>query len=248
MKQHYLAVMLVLASNTQPLFREFQKILYQYLDQAPDIKIHLVFGDSADIDTANYADLVFPHIPEIYTPGMIQKTIDAMSFCEENYTYDFIVRTNLSTFWDLKQLKQRLLTYPKLNTWTGTPRGFGKHNRGNINPNFISGTDMILSQNLIPQIIEHRSTIEELTIDEDWALSHFLMHYLKLPFDPSRQLYITILEHLQYCNSKDIYKIIDNSRKFKQDHYRLKNKYDRLAIDIPVAKILLKEYYDKTLL
>ena len=115
MKKHYKAVILVLASDNSPIYQEFRKIYQRYLNECPDVKVLLVYGAGTLFERQEY-DLVYDDIVENYYPGMITKTLRAMEHIDQTYDYDFLIRTNLSTFWDFTRLLKRFNNLLTTNT------------------------------------------------------------------------------------------------------------------------------------
>ena len=242
MENHYKAILLVLASNNSPVYKQFKKVYQSYLYENSNIKVLFVYGKCDLYHRMDY-DLVFDDIEENYYPGMITKTIRAFEYINQNYTYDFLIRTNLSTFWDFERLVKRLDTLSTINCLTGTLRNCVY--KVQKSPQYISGVDLILSSNLVEQLVNNQYEVCSWDLPEDWALSQFFIYAGLLP-TPSYPGAIHIIEKLSIFDKQTVLQEIELAKKKNHDHFRLKNK--NRDIDIKIAKILLKEYYGKTLL
>ena len=244
-KPYYRAVVLVLASDNTPLYQNFRKVYQAYLDVNPNIKVFLVYGNQYSFIPQEH-DLVFDDVEENYYPGMITKTIRAFEYVESNYDYDFLVRTNISTFWDFNRLLKRLDKQPKDRCITGSFRQCPIKGGGR-SPHYVSGVNLVLSKDLVQEAIKQQHKLCSLDLPEDWALSQIFID-MGLPPRPSIPGAIHFMEKFTSDDETPILNEIEAARKNNHDHFRIKNESNRDVIDMKVASILLKEYYGKTIL
>jgi hypothetical protein len=94
--------------------------------------------EDLNCDLCEDNDYIYVKGTESIAPGIYIKTIKSMKYINENYNYDFIVRTNLSSFWNLNNL---LLLKNNL-SHVNFCGGYIIFNR------FISGTGIILSKDV----------------------------------------------------------------------------------------------------
>lgn len=140
-------VVLVIASDNLPIYAEHVKCWRQYATSTPNITVYFV-RQREDVDTPYFDD------DTIWTPGkeclerIFDKTIDAFKLIPMA-SYDYIVRTNLSSVWNFQSLVEFCQTLPKHNVFCGVLGNPG-----------ISGAGMILSPDIIPKFIEHSHEIE----------------------------------------------------------------------------------------
>ena len=244
-KPHYTGIMLVLASDNNELYRFFKQVWEQYVYIEPSIKVYFVYGSDTTFIPKEY-DLVFPTIKECYRPGMIEKTIAAMERIDHRYNYDYFIRTNLSTFWDLPAFAKRLPSLPKINCFTGTPRAVGDRKPG-LSPHFIAGVDLVISPHMVKDTITYKEKVFNIDLSEDWALSQWFSYGLGIPRRPTEPRRMHIIEHLTKTDPATIKQEIDKAKQLGCDHYRIKNNSNRWDIDCLVAKELLNQYYGKSL-
>lgn len=242
MENHYKAILLVLASNNSEVYNEFKKIYQSYLYENSNIKVLFVYGKCNLYNRMDY-DLVFDDIEENYYPGMITKTIRAFEYINQKYIYDFLIRTNLSTFWDFDRLTKRLDTLPTVDCLTGTLRSC-KY-KGQSSPQYIAGVNLILSYNLVEQLIKNHNEVCSWDLPEDWSLSQFFIDRKLMPI-PSCPGAIHHMDKFSTFDEEKVFQEIEAAKKANHDHFRLKNK--NRDIDVKIAKVLLKEYYGKTIL
>ena len=238
-KKHYRAVMLVLASHNNTTFENCRNVWKSYMKLDNQIKVYFVYGNSGleltDID--NDSDLIFENVHESY-PVLIEKTIEAMKIIDENISYDYFIRTNLSTFWDFQKLHLHLNDLPKTNCYSGdgplpgyTPDGY-----------YLSGTDTIVSKEMINEIINNTDKVDYNTI-EDQAMGKFFNGVLGAPMLPNRICFfedITSIDEIDKINDRITNAIINNV-----DHYRVKTQSNnRDEIDMFIYKQLLLRIYN----
>jgi len=109
----YSIIVLIIASHNEhydsfiTLWRE--KIRLWKSRERDDVfyRFYFVFSDlslKVDVlcDEENHS--IFCKYDESLEPGIFLKTMAAIQYCEQNFTYDFILRTNLSSFWNFSVL------------------------------------------------------------------------------------------------------------------------------------------------
>jgi outer membrane protein assembly factor BamB len=185
-KTHYRVVMLVLAAHHSHLTFANRIVWQSYMHQNPEVKVFLNYAGSGGKDgsgTESFIwqpyDLVYPHIPENYRPGMIQKTIAAMAYINQTYTFDHFVRTNIGTYWDFDAL---------LNHTAGLPRAPAMLYSGDgpFQNYYVSGTDTIVTQPMISQLLQRQTEVDYMAFEEDQAMGQFFHVRIGAPFYPSR--------------------------------------------------------------
>lgn len=241
MKKHYKAVILVLASDNSPIYQEFRKIYQRYLNECPDVKVLLVYGAGTLFERQEY-DLVYDDIVENYYPGMITKTLRAMEHIDQTYDYDFLIRTNLSTFWDFTNLLKRLEVLPSTNCIAGSR--IWNTVKGVKSSEYIAGVNLVLSRDLVIDIIANASEVCSWNnIAEDQAISQYFTNNGVL-LQPHHPTACQRIHHITSDTTDLIMVEVIKAQKLNRDNFRLKNK-DR-NIDLIILQLLLKEYYDKT--
>lgn len=236
---HYRAVILVLASNNNQIYKNSRKIWKAYMKSDQSIRVFFVYG-KLDVELEDYditSDIIFSNIAESY-PVYIRKTVEAMKIIHSNMTYDFFIRTNLTTFWDFEKLHLHLNELPTKNCYSGDgPLGY-----------YLSGTDTIVTPEMIHAMITNEHLVD-FNLVEDGAMGKFFNGILGAPMLPNR---ICFFEDIISVNEIDkIYKIderINDSIKNNKTHYRIKTlNGNREEIDFFIANYLLQKIYNITL-
>lgn len=156
-------------------------------------------------------------------PGIYLKTIKAINYLHPRYDYDFIIRTNLSSFWNIPNTLEYFTRLPKNNYFGGIC----------LWNTFISGSGLVMSRDLGLKISD--AYVDTNEIHDDVAISNvvkFTLNEKLSPFEDFRIHYLTDQEgnHIPDDLSKILY-------------FRIRNNRDR-NIDIELMKILLQRIYN----
>jgi hypothetical protein len=239
LKTHYRAIILVLASNNNNIDKNCRFIWKKYMKLDPTIKVFFVYGKIINllIDYDPTCDLIYEDISESY-PVLIHKTIRAMETLQSLYTYDYFIRTNLSTFWDFNKLNLHLNELPTSNCYSGDGPLPGYTQNGY----YLSGTDTIVTSEMIQSIIDNKHLIRY-DVVEDAAMGLYFNGILKAPMLPNR---ICFFEDIINASLQDfeIMERINISIQNNKDHYRIKNTNNREINDLYIYIKLLKIIYN----
>lgn len=238
-KPFYKAIILVLASDNQPLYRFFKRVYEQYLDKNSNIRVFFTYGQGTKFERKPY-DLVYDDLKEtIITPWMTTKVTRAMEHIDTNYDYDYLVRTNMSTFWDFEKLLKRLESLPSSRCLAGHYSIF--------EPRFITGIAMVLSRDVVKQMIANQHMINikyDKYKSEDSLLSNFVTHNNHAEMINQNHFTRRFESYTKWDEAKVIADITA-ARTREVDNYRIKSvKADRNEIDTKIAVTLLKMIYD----
>lgn len=237
MKQYFRAVILILASNFEhnKMYREVWK---HYMFRDPRFKVMFIYGKTDDKleDYNEDYDIISKHIPE----GLgISKVLEAFKIIEERFTYDYLIRTNLSTFWDFEKLHKHLDVLPKQNCYSGD----GPLPDYNKYGYYLSGVDTIVTPEMITSINNNNDDVDIRRNCEDQAMGLYFNGVLNAPMLPTR---ICFFEDITCVNETDkICNRINDAVKNDKTHYRVKNQgHNRESLDKSVYKELLNKIYD----
>ena len=234
--KHYRAVILILASNNNTIYKNCRKIWKQYMNVDPTIKVFFVYGkmDNKLTDYDPKCDLIYNDIMDESQPINMEKTIKAMESIDSLYSYDFFIRTNLSTFWDFDKLQLHLNELPKTKCYSGYSH-----------TTFVSGTDIIITPDVVKNIIKNEKKINYDLVD-DVALGLYLNGLLKIPITEKNEKMVWI-EDIKDVKKQDkeLTKRISDAIRHDKSHYRVKNKeHVRESVDLFVYRKLLNMIYN----
>lgn len=149
-----------------------------------------------------------------------EKTIKAIDYINKKYNYDYLIRTNISSFWNIDNMFTLSNQLPKM----GCLSGFY------IFDSFISGTGIIMSKDVCNILIREQI---EYNKPDDIMISENLKKHFKISPLQNDKIYFLINNEINIPdNTDDIL------------YFRIKNN-DR-TIDIQLFKLLLKRIYDIT--
>lgn len=157
-KKFYKIIFIVIASDTD-YYNKNKKILNKFMNSNKDVKTFYIYCNKKKLN--NDENLYF-NCNESLRPGILQKTIQAFQYINKHYNYDYIVRTNLSTFWNINHLLQQIKKLPKEKCLAGQKCR-----------SFISGTGIILSHDLVNILINDKNKLNYNNAD-DVEISHYL--------------------------------------------------------------------------
>ena len=150
-KKFYKIIFVIIASDTD-YYNKNKKILNKFMNSNKDVKTFYIYCNK---------NLHF-NCNESLRPGILQKTIQAFQYINKHYNYDYIIRTNLSTFWNINHLLQQIQKLPKEKCLAGQKCR-----------SFISGTGIILSHDLVNVLINDKNKLNYKNAD-DVEISHYL--------------------------------------------------------------------------
>lgn len=219
-KEHYKLIVLIIASNG-PEYSKFQAIWYKYMNRFPEIKCFFLFG--ADQEILYKDNSIVTEFKESLIPGVLDKTLHGFEYINSNFTYDYLLRTNLSSFYRF-DLLLRLLEKNRSNYVFAV---IGYESR----IPFPSGAGFILSPDVVELIVKHKAEVNRDIID-DVSIGRFL-HTNKIPVIQAIRYDVTTPK------SMDVIEAELGNRNFY--HFRLKT-LDR-GYDVNVMNYLYNRYY-----
>lgn len=226
----------------RPLLPFFKAVHESYMNEREDMKMFFLYGSGKKSFIPQNQDLIFDSIKENDYPGIIAKTLGGIEYVHNNYDYDFIIRTNLSTFWDLNRLASRLDALPKSGVF-----GHLMTTLEESKQKYIAGYDMIISKDLIEKILPYK---QEIISQQVWQNLEDLS--LSLALQKQGGEFIDQHESIMYMtidpfDEEKYNQMMSNCRVKNVDHFRVKNRKNR-NIDKYIMKKLLQDIYGKSIL
>jgi hypothetical protein len=117
---HYKAIILVIYNESVGVYCLMQQKSKKYYSVfSEDIKIfYITFREEQEEEVIENDEFLYLKGTESFMPGIITKTINAMNYINKQYSYDYVVRTNISTIINIKNMLDYFTTIPKTN-YTG---------------------------------------------------------------------------------------------------------------------------------
>jgi hypothetical protein len=118
-------------------------------------------------------DTLYVPCPELYS-NILEKTILGIRFALENFSFDILIRTNVSTYFDLKRLQRELSKdfYSRLFVGGYVDKTKGGYFGKSIPFDYISGTGIFLSTGAA-QILSSLNSASFAGIPDDVAITEF---------------------------------------------------------------------------
>ena len=102
--KHYKLIILIIASHNDH-YDVFTKCWEEYMNKYTDVKSFFLYSDETiDSDILISKNAITYKYKEDYIPGILYKTIAGFFFCNKKMSYDYIVRSNLSSFIHIPRL------------------------------------------------------------------------------------------------------------------------------------------------
>lgn len=216
-------LMLVLASDTSLVYRQFQSIWRMYMRSHPNIDSYFYKADpNLESEYKLDGDTLWIRMEESI-PTIYEKTLKAFEyFFKTTRKYDFVFRPNLSSFIILKKYVEYCQTFPKTNLAAAFVGGDGSDT-------FPSGSGFTLSSDVVLRLLQDHPKLyrgeDDLTIGK-W------LYEQGIP-----------IQALPRCDFVDD-SSIPYFREGNEDstfHYRVKNTNRQLDFEIHMK--LLKKFY-----
>ena len=171
-------------------------------------------------------------------PNFLNKTKLCIEYIDKNYDYDYVLRTNLSSLWNMSVLNSLYDNIPRNNF-------FGGHV---MFDSFISGTGIIISRDLVNKFLEINKNQYYYWFNEDVAISmHMKERNVPLynigSLNNYKMNFQTLEESLdENSTQNNILEINDDTYTDDILYFRVKNA--RVERDIYVFKKILKKLYN----
>jgi len=222
-------LMLVISSDEIPVvFERARAVWRKYMNVNPEIACYFI----------TFKQCAFPHIDgdTFYIPGnegyyqILIKTILAFEYFLLKDNWDFIIRTNLSSFWDFNRTMEYLKTLPSTGVFTGAKFDYvvPEHRINNQNREYISrlkngtittvsGSGIVFSKDVVELLVREKEKANILfsAMEDDLCMGIILNNNGFFPQQGTR------LWHTEIPND---YSSIEHGY-----HYRLKAEHDRMT-------------------
>ena len=205
----------------------------------PRFRVFFIYGRGKKTPNQPW-DLVFPDAADGY-PVPLEKVFKAFAYVDSRFDYDFLVRTNLSTFWVLESLLKHLDSLPSKLCYEGDgplpPKG---------RKYYVSGTDTIVNRAMITSWLNNPPGPHALEYGaEDQAMGRYFHLTLGAPLRASNMHFMEHLVSNPELNAQIAHEISE-AEALNQSHFRIKTQHgNRVFVDETIALSLLRHYYGK---
>jgi beta-1,4-mannosyl-glycoprotein beta-1,4-N-acetylglucosaminyltransferase len=221
-KRKYKVIVLIIASR-EPSYDQFTQCWREYMNSRDDIYSFFIYSDiTIKYDFVVTRDTITHKSAECNVPGIFLKTTASMKLCERLFDYDYLLRTNLSSFFHFP----RMLSYLDKQSRTGFVASqfynlpnhpnkrsqqiavnefFGKE----LNDRFVflHGAAFILSQDIVAKYVsivssDTASCNKVLGLPDDVAISMLLCKCIEPVMNEETHHYFMPREYKNLCDVK----------------------------------------------
>jgi hypothetical protein len=158
-------LMLVISSKTHPVYSQHREVWRTYMKSHPDIDCFFIeYSPYAFVPTLSSDTLTLRGVDRYET--IFRKTLEALQYFLSRKTYDYVVRTNLSSVWDLRGLRAYLETAPRERVYAGQS---GVHAESGVR--FVSGAGIVMSLDVVQTLLANRRSVGSLAALDDVAIA-----------------------------------------------------------------------------
>ena len=238
--ESYKIIFLILDSDGDEIYSYNRFIWKQYMNSYDQIKCFFIKYKKDiknEIEYNEEENRIYIKGEEEYNcEKILGKTIKGAQFIHENYKYDFLIRTNLSTFW----VFNNLLRFLKKDFGSKYIIGWTVRNSNNCpNTTFISGTGIIIPSELVPILFTLKKTkyiMDDIEISELYRANNVAIKSAK---DYLR----TYIHKFEFNEKKTIDRFYDAVIDSFCIKFRVKSKRNRFENDKYILNRLLNKYY-----
>jgi hypothetical protein len=217
-------IILILANDNEH-YLQMQNLWRKYMNTHQNIKSYFIkYNIKNDIDIFVEGDTIYiKGNSESFIPGCLDKTIKSFEYILNNESFDYIIRTNMSSVWDLNKIYNLLLS----NKFCAS--GVIGNDNSQI---FISGAGMLFNRDICNLIIQNKNQLDYNILD-DMSISTLLSKLNIIP---------TPLTRFEAYNYENNYENINNNLIDNHYHFRCKSNINN-NITINIMSHIIKLIY-----
>lgn len=244
-KKELKTLILIIATDDKPAYRELQKIWEAYMNSDPEhFEAYFLRADPklATKFQINKNEIILKTY-EGFVPGILNKSIMALEALQPRLNeFDYVVRTNLSSFYSYPRLLNFLQTLPSKKCLCGVSmREVDKPYLKLGEIPFISGAGIILSSDLAQLLAKNHHKLEKYKTElPDDVFIGLFFHRYGIPHNYAKRYdYFT---YQTWQNSKN--NIPEDAFHFRAKYsYNLRTEEDPYKEEIATVTELLEKFY-----
>lgn len=256
-------VMLIVACDSTPIHVEYQKLWRKYMNTYKDIKSFFIKSkDDLTSEIQEDEDTIYVKGNECLIPGVLHKTLKSVEYIIKKYEFDYLYRTNLSSFICLEKLytfvSNNKLDYGGMLYHYDEHGGFPAHLKKEYKFSYASGSGFFMSNEACRNLIIMKNTLDMDIIDDVEIVSCLTKKYtiLNIESNDSRQMPRALWYlGLEECESKNFplatallhtsYKLgYDDMEALNDFAHKAKKLYDYICSSSDQMQVTLDEAVD----
>jgi hypothetical protein len=196
-------LILVIYSKSKE-YDQMLSIQRSYLHRFPNVTSYFIdFRENQTNDIEVEGDFIYVKGEDTYI-NITYKTIKALEYAVKNLSFDYMIRTNMSTIINIPALNAYCSTLRKTKIYTGghklTLQWLDIKNilkdKTLWGIKYIQGTSIIMSHDVVSYMIKNKSKIRYDIID-DVSIGIFIEHYFPCAFYPEFASYYTAPKNIK---------------------------------------------------
>ena len=177
-------LLVLIASDNHEVYIELQKLWKIQFNSNPDVTCYFLKGyPNLNNEVEIHGDTVWVRCIDDFYSGILIKTVKAIKHLSSQY--DYVLRTNLSSFYIFENLIKTLETFSGKNCYAGILGTV--HNKDQPSIRFVSGCGFIISKDICESLPSEPSNIWSINNPNDdvcigkFIFSNFPNSYTKIP-------------------------------------------------------------------
>lgn len=227
-KQENKVLVLIIASDNTPIYSALQNVWRSYMHNDPEhIEAYFIKGNpDLSSEFQIEGDVIWSRTVENIMPGIVNKTILSLEALLPGIKgeFDYVLRTNLSSFYIFPRLLTFLQTCPTRNFYCS-----GGH------AHFASGSGFLMSPDVVEMLVAHKGELmNDTSGNDDVVIGNFLYQ---------RGVFVTHHPRIDIL-SMEYWDSIKNHIPIDVFQLRVKNEdHVRLSDDLCIQYQLLRMFY-----
>jgi hypothetical protein len=177
------------SGNTYDEFQKSQKETWDSIE-IEGVKTFYIYGNS-DVNKISDDEIYVNVTEDLWRCNL--KTIESLEILNTKFDYDYLFRTNSSSYVDKKLLIDFLSDKP-------TEKYYAGHSSTDQDVNYVSGSGIIMSKDLVQIILNEKNKID-LSLMDDASFAKILNSNGVFPIQVDRCNYSDIIVEKLDCNS-----------------------------------------------
>ncbi len=168
-------LVLIIASENKPVYKELYKIWRSYMHRFPDeVEAYFIQGDPLQRKKCLIKeDVVWSRTVESLVPGIINKTLMTLEFfMPRMQEFDYVLRTNLSSFYVFPRYMKFLKSLPRKKCYCGNPYGWAENSQ--LGWRFAHGAGITMSKDVAQFLVQNKGKIMAMPDYDDVIIGEFL--------------------------------------------------------------------------
>jgi hypothetical protein len=237
-KKDLKVLVLIIASDQYPLYTELQEHWRSYMHYDPEhVEAYFIKGDvNLDCPYKIENDIIWSRTDEGWPPqsaGIINKTIYSLEAMQPRlHEFDYVLRTNLSSFYNFPNLLKALENLPRKNCLFASTFAEG----------YISGSGFIMSTDVVQKLIKGKKKFIDRKEFDDVLIGQYLKRKKVPIITHSRVDLLTFNDWLNVDIPEDAFHF--RIKMEDRDAPRVKN-CEGMSEEIYIHQKLLEKYYTK---